>query len=219
MMMRSVLWGTVVLGMATVLGCGSKADPAKQPQAAVEQPEPAAPDRTGGGESPQATFELMKAAVAKNDWAGLAAQMTSDSQDVMIGGFAMKSILPGPDAKALKALSQLLEKHGAKLITQDDLKLFTGDQAVALAALKKVGANVRSKANCIGAVMSFMEQNLKENPMADVAKEVAASTLADVQINGDHATVKVKTGDSTPSPMEFRNIDGKWYVDILAKQK
>ena len=186
----------------------------------------------GGGATPDATFEAMKKAAAKGDWAAMVAHTTPESQDVMIGGLAIMtqfaSALGGPDEAAkMKPVTELLTKHGVNMDTKlDDAKPTvpppTPEEAEKKQreAIKEMTANVKNKPACIGEVMAALEKSGNKKA-ADSTKEILDSKLSDVKIEGDVAKGKLtvtKDGKEKTEDVEFKKIKGKWYAD-LAKAK
>ena len=174
-------------------------------------------------DTPEATFDAMKGAAAKKDWAGFSSGLTSESQDLMIGALGMMSMMPGgPDAEKMKGLTETMTKHGAKPIGLPDILATAGDQAKVMALLGKVGADVKDKPACIGDAMIWIEKNMdKDSPMKANFKpdEITASTLSDVKIDGDMAKAKVKAKDGKTEDVDFKKVEGKWYMDMAAKAK
>ena len=90
-------------------------------------------------------------------------------------------------------------------------------------AMKKVTADVKDKAACLGELMAWLEKNGDENTKSSMNSDhIPGSTLADVKIDGDTATGKLtskKDGKDQTQDVQFKKIDGKWYADMSADMK
>jgi len=186
------------------------------------QPDTNSAIKTVAADTPEATFDAMKAAAAKQNWAGFASGMTPASQEMMIGAFGMMSSLPGaPNSTKMKGLSDVMSKHGAKPIQLQDLLATGGDQAKAMELLGSVGKDVKDKPACIGDAMAWMEKNLDKDSKLKAnfkGDEISSSTLTDVKIDGDNAQATIKSKDKNED-VGFKKIDVKWYMDMAGKLK
>ncbi|HZZ74038.1 MAG TPA: hypothetical protein VFE24_17425 [Pirellulales bacterium] len=183
-------------------------------------PAVAAPAGGVAASTPEATFDGMKKAAAKKDWAGFASGLSSGSQDLMIGAFSMMSMPGIPGSDKLKGVSEVMTKHGVKPISLNDIVAVGGDQGKVMDLISKSGENVKDKSACIGDVMGWMEKNAdKDSPIKTEFKadEIAASTISDVKIDGNKATAMIKSKKDKPDEVDFQKIDGKWYMDMAAK--
>ncbi len=176
------------------------------------------------GATPQDTFEAMKGAAAKQDWTGMVSCMTPETQEMMLGGMAMMvqfmGMVPG-GADKLKGANEILTKHGVKLDATPQLPGLTGGdptKANPQDAMKKLTADVKDKAACLGELMAWLQKNGDENTKKSLnSDEIATSTLTDVKIDGDKATGKLtskKDGKDQTQDVQFKKIDGKWYAEL-----
>ena len=174
-------------------------------------------------DSPETTFDAMKAAAAKKDWAGFSSGLTGESQDLMIGALGMMSLMAnGPDTEKMKGLTETITKHGAKPIGLPEILATGGDQNKVMQLLGKVGADVKNKPACIGDAMVWIEKNMDKDSAMKTnfkADEITASTLTDVKVDGDKATAKVKSKEGKADEIDFKKVEGKWYMDMTAKLK
>ena len=178
--------------------------------------------KTVAGVTPEATFEGMKQAASKKDWPGFVSGMTSDTQNMMIGGFTMMAMPGIPGGEKLQGLPELLTKHGAKPLTLNDLIATQGDQKKMMDLMSKAGADVKDKPACIGEVMVVMEKSLgDDNKIGKNFDDIASTTLADVKIDVDTAsgTIKSKKADQKDEKITFKKVDGKWYMDVQGMLK
>ncbi len=168
----------------------------------------------GGATSPEGVFENFKAAMKSKDYKGGFAQMTPDSQDVMMGGLAMNMYFGVDPAKAEDA-RKVVEKCGIK--KPDPTKLQGQDPRMAMKALV---ADVKDRAGCFAEMMAWMESNAAGKDRAEKMDAYSHAELSGVKAEGDSATgtVKVKLGsEEQTSQMAFKKIGGTWYIDLVAQ--
>jgi hypothetical protein len=178
---------------------------------------------SGGGSTPQGTFDAMKAASAKHDWNGMVSCMSAETQDLMLGSMTMMvqfmGMMPGGGDK-LKGASEILAKHGVKLDAPPKMDLGADpSKADPTAAMKQLTAGVKDKPACLAELMEWMEKNGDKSHKAEF-DQMADATLSDVKIDGDKATGKVTAkvdGKDQTHDAHFKKIDGKWYVDLSAE--
>ena len=173
----------------------------------------------------------MKAAAAKKDWTGMVSCMTPETQELMLGGMTMMvqfmGMMPGSGDK-MKGGLEFLTRYGVKLDAAPKMPDFTAGldpfKANPQDAMKKVTADVKDKAACLGELMAWLEKNGDENTKSSMnSDQDLGSTLADVKIDGDTATGKLTVQERwqefNPGTCQVKKIDGKWYADMSADMK
>lgn len=179
-----------------------------------------------GGDSPEAAFSNFKSAVGNNDWKTATQQMTVESQDglasmmLMVAPFSMMMDPENAEAKQ-KSFEALLAKHGIEEPkTDENAENKSADAAPqnptdAGKDMKDMLANVKDKPALIGDLMAWVDKNSKGGDKMMVGIET--SELKDVKIDGQKATgtlVMTKDGETSNEPIEFRQVDGKWYIHL-----
>jgi hypothetical protein len=178
---------------------------------------PLAARAAGGASTPEGVFENFKTAMKNKDYKSGYAQMTPDSQDMMLGGLAI-SMTMGPNADPAKAAEaqKVADKYGVKKI--DVTKLQPGQDPASL--VKESVADVKDKAACFADMMTWMENNAAGKDRAEKMEAYSRAELTDLKIEGDIANGMVKlkrNGQENSNPMSFKKIGGNWYIDLVAQ--
>ena len=181
----------------------------------------------GGGATPEAAFDNLKSAMSNKDYKTGFAQMTPNTQDVILGGMvmAMSSRLGLDPAKASEA-QKIVERYGIKKMDPTKTQPNQGPQTM----LQQTVANVKDKPACFAEMMAWMEntpptkseKNVDVKSQGGTASVIALirrfpATLVDVKTQGDTArgTIKMKFGNQeTSGPMAFKKVGGMWYIDM-----
>lgn len=169
----------------------------------------------GGGSTPEAVFDNFKTAMKTKDYKTGFAQMTPDSQDMILGQLAigMSTGIGIDPAKAPEA-QKFVEKQGVKKV--DVSKLQAGQDPRSI--VKESLSEVKDKPACFADLMSWMETNAAGKDRAEKIEAYARAQLVDVKTENDTATgvVKVKHGEEeNSSTMAFKSIGGAWYIDLV----
>ncbi len=171
----------------------------------------------GGASSPEGVFENFKTAMKSKDYKSGFAQMTPDSQDMMLGGLAMAMSMGfGIDPEKAADAQKVVEKYGVKKM--DPTKIQPGQDPRTM--VKETIADVKDKPACFADMMSWMETNASGKDRAEKMEAYSHAELSDLKTAGDTATANVKVkrnGEENSSPMSFKKIDGSWYIDLTAQ--
>ena len=173
------------------------------------------------GATPEATFDSMKSAAAKKDWAGMIACTTVESQDELIGGMAIMyqlfGAIPGQEEK-MKGARDILTKHGVNLEMAKDASPVGSTEE----AMKALSAGVKDKVSCAGELVAWVESNEDMKKSGGTPSDVLKKTLSDVKIEGDVATGKLTSkmdGKELTEEQRFKKVGGKWYADMTRKSR
>jgi hypothetical protein len=108
-------------------------------------------------------------------------------------------IAAGTDKEKEKTLNDVLEKHGIK----DDGKPGASPQF----------PEIKDKVGLLADLSAWFEKNFPEKKLKIV--EIAEADLSNFTTKDDTATADVSMGGKKESkPLDFKKIDGKWYVDF-----
>jgi hypothetical protein len=235
--MKSYLW-TCAWTALVLNGCGAKTDVTPS---AAGQPAPGAAQNSPGTqsfESPEATFQTARAAVARGDYQTFCDCWTDQGLGWLSGGMAMTINMfrlmsekeaqneDSPDEVAranqrAKQLAELLVKHGFTEGVVPELNIIAGEDAP-----KPVQQQVREQLDEISSVIpdqaAFFADSL------DVIKEVSdqpmytllpnGSTLTELKIQGDSATgviLKPSEDQMRKCPATFSRVNGQWMFDEI----
>jgi hypothetical protein len=170
---------------------------------------------SGGGSTPQATFDSFKSAMQAKDYQKGFGQITSESQDLMIGMMSLvMSMAAAFDQEKGGEAQTILEKHGIKapgpaaaLDPNSDPK----------AAMSELTAGVKDKPACLAEIIAWLEKSgaNKDNP--NQMAELGAAELVDVKVEGDTASGKIKlkkNGADTEQPAAFKKVGDVWLIDF-----
>lgn len=137
---------------------------------------------SGGGSTPEATFETMKKAVTNKDWNGFFDCVAPSALEEQEKEFNEGIGKEGPEGDMARAMmAGMLGKE------PDELK----------------GMNFRDF------MVAMMDKAVEMDP--DGFAQVKDAVIVESKIDGDKAVLKVKTGDDTDD-MEMMKVDGKWYL-------
>ncbi len=170
-----------------------------------------------GNASPEDAYKAFASAMKDKDFKKGFAQVTPDSQDMLIGGLAISiPYMPVNDPTKRDEAQKILDKYGVKKMDPTKMTPGQGPQAI----MKDMAGDVKDKPACIADLMDWMQKNSSQ-PGAGEQKFQAMgdSQLADVKISGDTATgnVKIKVGDKEESkPLDFKKVGDSWYLDFAA---
>jgi RNase P protein component len=160
--------------------------------------------------SPQTVAKSFQEAAAKKDWKAMFACMTKETQQTLTvvmmfaSGF---STLGNKDKE--QSLHELMKKHGLDPKKKPGLK---GDPI----------AGVKDRAAFFGDLVQWLEKNSPKpeggKPRKSFSDQIASLKIANFKINGATATADaIRNGKKTGEPLEFKKIDGKWYVHMEPK--
>ncbi len=161
----------------------------------------------GGGSTPQATFDAMKAAIKAKDMRKFTNCLTPESQKMMVSGLLMVSqMAKGFGGKSDPDMDALLKKHG---VAEVNLK-----------NLEEAAAKVKDKPGFMADFAAMAEKKGKQGGM--LTSSQAEGVLKDVKITGETAKGKVvttKDGKEITDTIEFRKVDGRWLIHMTPPTK
>jgi hypothetical protein len=171
----------------------------------------------GGASTPEGVFNNFKTAMKDKDFKSGFAQLTPDSQDMMLGSLAANISLGfGMDPTKGPDVQKMMDKHGIKKIDPTTIQPGTDPRVL----LKDTVANVKDKPACFADLMTWMENNSEGKDRAEKMEAYAHAELVDLKTEGDSAvgSVKVKrNGNEESNPMTFKKIGGTWFIDLAAQ--
>jgi len=185
-------------------GGGAKAE-AVAP--AVEAPKP-------GAATPEEAYTQAKQCVSGGDWKGFYGLIVPATRDEALGGmvFAASMMAGFSDDKAKKDAVEALSKRHAIGEPSKEVK---GEQLQA--EMARVVSTVADKPGCFADFMAWLQANAKEG------RKLELGTLERVTITGDTAqgfeVLPKPDGTKTEKPMRFQKVDGRWFMDLTAKDK
>jgi len=157
--------------------------------------------------SPQKVAESFQTAARKKDWKAMFACVTKESHKALTGGVMLAAAFStfGDKAKE-ESLHELMKKHGLDPKKKPDLK---GDPT----------AGVKDRAAFFGDIVQWLEKNSPKpkggKPRKSFSEQIASVKIANFKIDGATATADaIRNGKKAGEPVEFKKIDGKWYVLI-----
>jgi hypothetical protein len=197
-MFRAIYYSCVAAAALSLAGCSGGAN--------------------GSSATPEAAFENFMSAMKNKDYKSAFAQTTPESQDVMIGSFAMfvpmaAAADPQNGPKSAAEIKKILDQHGVKSIDSSQLKPTQDPRSL----FKQATIEVKDKPACLADIINWISTQDK-NPSLGFDK-FGTATLADVKTEGETAsgTMKSSTGPASQSePMKFKRIDGVWLIDLAA---
>src|SRR5688572_17682215 len=106
---------------------------------------------SGGGSTPQATFDSFKSAMQAKDYKKGFGHLTSESQDVMVAIGALGMSFSGiGNPEKLAESQKILEKHGIK----PDASAAPSPDSDPKAALSQLTAGVKDKPACLAEIFA-----------------------------------------------------------------
>lgn len=189
-----------LLILILLAGCGSDEE-AKQEN---KKPEVA----KAGYDSPEAAFRALKSAFVQDDWKTAASCMDKTSQDMLAGSMVFGVDFVATDGKKRKEVEKLFKKHGIKPNEEGDVD-FSGGMA-------SLAADVKDKPAFIAEVFEFIKRNSDDD--FDGPGRIGKGSLTGLNTKGNSATATVKVKDAKNEPIEFRKIDGRWFVHLPEKK-
>lgn len=141
----------------------------------------------------------MRKAIQAKDWEKAAGCMDANSQDLLARGLAFAiSFLAETDDKKKKAAEAMFKKHG-----------FDTDDGCS--------SEVADKPAFIAKLFAFAEAHTPDDDFTSLAK-LLAGRLTDVKIDGDEAAGIIEIEGEDSQPIEYRRIDGHWFVHLPEKR-
>lgn len=162
-----------------------------------------------GFETPEAAFTAFRDALQNDDWATAAGYMTDESQAAFAGVLIFGAgIAAAFDPEHAKDLEALMEKHG--LSEESTSEPPPGvDPSDPLGMMRALSAPIKDKAAFIGELTAWLDKNADSSDTPDFG----AAELTDVTVEGETARGTV-TGGEGPDSIEFRRINGRWFVHL-----
>jgi hypothetical protein len=172
-------------------------------------------------DSPQAVFDAMVAASAKEDWPGMMNCLTDESQDkltfaVAFMGSLMKQFAgfdKDKGAEAAKAIDEAFKKHG---MSEAQLAHLGKDMSPDIQSMRKVIEPIKDKPGFVADVLGA----LKKLGNKEGTPQQFSGTLTDLKVNGDKATgtvVRNVAGKETKEPVEFKKVGSGWKIEMPDK--
>ncbi|MFI4862045.1 MAG: hypothetical protein ACIAXF_15370 [Phycisphaerales bacterium JB063] len=222
-LMRLVLVAGLALGVAMFVGCGGGGDDSGGGDGGSDSSDRGGSDgdASGGGSSggasvsmdhssPEALFGSIMDAARQQNYGAIAGAYTPDTQREMAAGMismaATADMVPGVSKEDCLPI---LEKHG---IAESDLPAM-GPQMMPQAETLADGLDDRTA--FIGDMMTLLPDMLQgiTDTFGDTA--AGATSLTDVQVDGDTATARVTAAGQTSEEenrISFVRIEDKWYI-------
>jgi hypothetical protein len=165
-----------------------------------------------GYDSPQAAFDAMKVALSEDDWKTAASCMDEASQDMLAGGLVFGvAFMVATDEDKQKKAEKLLKKHGL------DPNEEGGDDGESTGGISSLASAVKDKPTFIADFFEFIKENTPDDDF-DRPREIGSGTLTGVKADGAQASGTVKTKGGKNEQLEFRKIDGRWFVHLPEKE-
>ncbi len=159
-----------------------------------------------GHESPEAVFRTFVAACTAGAWNDAFVCYESASGNRLLASIVLNANarvrLAGEDRKGEWA--GIVSRHGLRLAHIAAGPAVDADEAFAL-----IVAAVEDKAACFQDVMTFVAR------LTGRSNRAFEGRLADVHIEGDHATAVVvheRAGQERRIPFSFRRLDESWFI-------
>jgi hypothetical protein len=194
------------------IGCGGNDDPAGEASANGEA------STTPEAATPQAAFEAYKGAILAKDFQTELELLTPESQNQKLANVLSSAVARAgrnPD------VARLLKKHEIGLGQLGvEATAAPGDVVVSPEKIQALAAAVKDKPTCYAELSRQMEQaegqatggpDTQNGPASGDAPKIE---LVNVKIDGDTASAEQRYND-LPVPIEFRKIDGRWYVQLV----
>ena len=217
---KAALLGLLMAAAIASAGCRTEA-PAKSgdsPKAAHQAME--TEDSIQGGDSPEAVHQAICDAVPAEDWRKMAGCLSPETRERMAGFLLIMTGFATRNEEHAAALRELFKRHGipipeaplpveGKEAPEEQSNFVMNAGAGEL--LKKALASIKDKAAFIAEMVPLINKMHGQQISYDTAR------LADLKIEGNKATaVRVinQDGKERREPVEFRKIDGRWYVHV-----
>lgn len=168
------------------------ANPTEQSSAPAPQTKPV------GYASPQAAFAALQHAIEIEDLPTIVRCLDTESQEklAVFGSLPLAMMALDPDNE--KSINELLSKHGVSL--EED----TGEFPI---------KTVEGRVAYITDVIEWLEKNADATGPSPFDK-LADAALGEVTIDGDRAHATLTLADNQTDTMEFRRVDGHWFVHL-----
>jgi hypothetical protein len=189
-----------LLILILLAGCGNDEE-AKQEN---KKPEVA----KAGFDSPEAAFLGLKSAFVQDDWKTAASCMDKSSQDLLAGSMVFGVAFVATDGEKRKEVEKLFKTHGIKPNEEGDVDLSGG--------MASLTADVKDKPAFIADVFEFIKENSDDDDFAGPG-QIGMGTLTGLKTKGNSASGTVELKGSKNEPIEFRKIDGRWFVHLPEK--
>ncbi|MDA7977569.1 MAG: hypothetical protein MPJ50_02225 [Pirellulales bacterium] len=172
-----------------------------------------------GGSSPDAAFNNFKTAVGNDDWETAIAQLTNESQDMMASGMVMMAAFASisfdeDEAKANEeSFKSLLASHGLDKAELDDNASFASEDPTG--GMSELMAPVKNKPAFIADLIKWIDERSDDD--GGMMDEVINGQLKNVEVDGETAKgviAMTKDGEANEEPVEFRKINGKWFIHL-----
>ncbi|MFC1713780.1 hypothetical protein ACFL6S_08935 [Candidatus Poribacteria bacterium] len=150
-----------------------------------------------GYASPEEASVAFQEAVKAEDWESVVACLTPESRDMSATILVVMAGFLAMDEQKSETVHAILEKHGLDM--EDESAAFDPDE------------DTQSPAQVIKDRDGFIAE-MMEIGGEDI--EIVVGKLADLEIDEDTATGVWLTDDEEEESVEFRRIDGRWYVHM-----
>lgn len=151
-----------------------------------------------GFDTPQAAFVAADKAADAKDWKTFAECLDAESQE-MICRFSLipLSLMAATDESLKRSVEELVAKHGIDMNPSGE----------------SPAAGAKDKVAFIADALAFTDKHAGKNT-ASTRSPLGDVKLVGVEINGD--TAKAKTSSSKPGQLEieFRKVNGRWFVHL-----
>ncbi len=150
-----------------------------------------------GYASPEEASDALRKAFAAKDWENVVACFTPESRDTMAGIMVTMAAFSALDEQKSATFDAILKKHGVGV--EDESAELDPDEDT-----QSHGQAIQDRDGFIAEMMEIAGENL----------ELVTGRLTNLKIDGDTATGVWLTDDKEEEPVEFREIDGRWYVHL-----
>jgi hypothetical protein len=155
--------------------------------------------------SPEKVAEAFKKAAADKDWKTMFTCSTDNAKMILImGPMSRAEGVAFSDASKKESLDAILKKHGidpTKKPGPDDDPM----------------AGVKDKAALFADLTDWLDKNRPKSkngkPRPSMVDRIANTEFNNFKTTGDTATAEMSSG-GRKMPIDFKKIDGKWYVHI-----
>ena len=162
--------------------------------------------------SPEDAYKAFAAALKDKDFKKGCAQVTPDSQSMLIGQFSMLISDMHVNDQAQREAQKIFDTYGVKKWSPT----MRGQNPYEV--MKNLAADVKDRPACIADLSDWMEKNSSlERTAKQKFQAVGDSQLSDVKIKGDTAfgVVKIKVGNREETKgLDFKKIGDTWYLDF-----
>jgi len=178
-------------------------------------------------DTPEATFQTAKSAVAGYDCQTFCGCLTTEARDhtvakLVIYGSSLQSPATGPAEERIRVRAErikaVLEKHGCQIQTAFDMigMALSGSEQRKHQMLKLIEP-IQDRNGFIGDFVRVLIETAEDSAAALIEPD---ARLLDLHIDGDTATAtfaQTREGQEQTDPIEFRKIDGKWKISRLPR--